>query len=68
MNEGRIVEQGAPREVVQTKTAKTLGTGLPKATQVVLQLVEKGIPMNFIPLNGREATPLLRKLLRGEKK
>ena len=47
------------------EVAKKLGTGLPKATQVVLKLIEEGISIDTIPLNSREAAPILKQILRG---
>lgn len=64
MNEGRIVLDGKPREVFTSDTARLVGVGIPKATQLWQMLQESGISLNEAPINLEEATRLLREVLK----
>ena len=54
MNEGRIVDDGIPREVLVKSICQEIGVGVPKATLIYKRLLERGIDLGQIPLTGAE--------------
>jgi len=64
MDEGKIVLNGKPREIFNSETARLIGVGIPKATQLWQLLQENGIRLEGVPTSSDEATTLLREVLK----
>jgi len=64
MDEGRIVLNGRPKEIFDSETARLIGVGIPKATQLWQILRENGIKLESIPTSSEEAVRLLREVLK----
>lgn len=64
MNEGKVVLDGAPREVFNSERARLIGVGIPKATRLYQLLEENGVHLNGIPVTSQEASQLLREVLK----
>ncbi len=62
MNEGKVVLDGAPREVFTSERAWLIGIGIPKATRLYQLLSENGVHLNKIPVTSLEAAKLLREI------
>ncbi len=62
MNEGKVVLDGAPREVFTSERARLIGIGIPKATRLYQLLSENGVHLNKIPVTSLEAAKLLREI------
>ncbi|TFG07627.1 ATP-binding cassette domain-containing protein [Candidatus Thorarchaeota archaeon] len=60
MDDGQIVADGNPREVLSSEICTELGIGIPKATQVFLNLRNRGIGLNRVPLTGEELSELVK--------
>jgi energy-coupling factor transport system ATP-binding protein len=63
MDEGKIVLEGKPREVFDSKRAELIGVGFPKATVLYHLLKKRGIPLRETPISAEEASTLLREVL-----
>jgi len=64
MDEGRIVLNGKPKEIFDSETARLIGVGIPKATQLWQILRENGIKLERVPTSSEEAVRLLREVLK----
>ena len=64
MSEGKVVLDGKPQEVFNSKKARLLGVGIPKATRLYQILVENGIKLGKIPLSSEDAASLLGTVLK----
>lgn len=64
MDEGKVVLDGAPREVFNSERARLIGVGIPKATRLYQLLEENGVHLNGIPVTSQEASQLLREVLK----
>ncbi len=60
MNEGRIVDDGPPREVLVKDICQEIGVGVPKATLVYRRLLSRGINLGKVPLTGEELAGLVK--------
>ena len=63
MNEGKVVSDGAPREVFTSEGARLIGVGIPKATRLYQLLEEHGVQLKGIPVTSLEAARLLQETL-----
>lgn len=54
MDNGSIVADGPPRDVLITDLCQQIGIGIPKATQVYKRLLSRGIVLPWVPLTGEE--------------
>lgn len=63
MNEGKVVSDGAPREVFTSEGARLIGVGIPKATRLYQLLEENGVHLSGIPVTSLEAAKLLHEAL-----
>ncbi len=63
MNEGKIVLDGAPREVLPSEEARLIGVGIPRATRLYQLLAENGLHLNEIPVTSQEASRLLQEAI-----
>ncbi|MCK4474696.1 ATP-binding cassette domain-containing protein, partial [Candidatus Bathyarchaeota archaeon] len=65
MDEGRIVLDGDPREILNSEQARLIGVGIPKATRLYQILQKDGIDFGgFIPLSSEEFAASLREALK----
>jgi energy-coupling factor transporter ATP-binding protein EcfA2 len=60
MNEGQIVADGKPRNVLSMNLCQEIGVGIPKATLVYKTLKERGIDLGSVPLIGEELAQLVK--------
>ncbi len=64
MNEGRIVADGPPRDVLAMDLCQEIGVGVPKATLVYRSLRERGIRLGNVPLSGQELAQMVKEAAR----
>lgn len=60
MNEGKIIEDGPPREVLVKDICQEIGVGVPKATLIYKRLLNRGINLSQVPLTGGELARLVK--------
>ncbi|TFG33674.1 ATP-binding cassette domain-containing protein [Candidatus Thorarchaeota archaeon] len=60
MDEGKIVADGSPREVLVKDLCQEIGVGVPKATLVYKRLFNRGIDLGQVPLTGDELARLVK--------
>jgi energy-coupling factor transporter ATPase len=63
MDEGKIVLDGAPREIFNSERAWLLGVGIPKAVRLWRLLEEAGVSLKGVPVSSEEAIQYLREVL-----
>lgn len=64
MNEGEIVLDGEPREILNSEKARLIGVGVPKATRLYQILKEENnLPLSHAVITAEEAAQLLREVL-----
>ncbi|HDD70042.1 ATP-binding cassette domain-containing protein [Candidatus Bathyarchaeota archaeon] len=65
MNEGKVVLDGDPREILGSEEARLIGVGIPKATRLYQILKKDNIKLgNKIPLSSEEMAALLREAIK----
>ena len=65
MDEGKVVLDGEPREILSSEQTRLIGVGIPKATRLYHMLRKDGIKLgSTIPLSSDEMAALLREALR----
>lgn len=64
MHEGRVVLDGEPREVFQSKKARLIGVGIPQATRLHHLLEESGLRLGRVPVTSEEASQIIKEVLR----
>jgi len=65
MNEGKVVLDGDPREILGSEEARLIGVGIPKATHLYQILKKDNIKLgNKIPLSSEEMAALLREAIK----
>jgi energy-coupling factor transporter ATPase len=65
MDEGKVVLDGAPREILDSEEARLIGVGIPKATRLYQILRKDGIRFgNGVPLSSEEMATMLREALK----
>jgi energy-coupling factor transporter ATPase len=64
MHEGRVVLDGEPREVFQSRKARLIGVGIPQATRLNHLLEESGLRLSRVPVTSEEASQLIKEALR----
>lgn len=61
MDEGKVISDGEPREILSSEETRLIGIGIPKATRLYEILRKDGMPLgNKIPLSSDEMATLLR--------
>ena len=60
MNEGKIIEDGPPREVLVKDICQEIGVGVPKATLIYKRLLNRGITLSQVPLTGDDLANLVK--------
>lgn len=64
MNEGRVVLDGDPREVLQSEETRLIGVGIPKATLLYQVLRKSGMKLGErLPLDSEEMAATLKEVL-----
>ncbi|MHA1712139.1 MAG: energy-coupling factor ABC transporter ATP-binding protein [Candidatus Freyarchaeota archaeon] len=63
MDGGKIVLDGEPRRIFDSKEIRLIGVGIPKATRLFQLLRESGLRFERIPVTSKEASRLLRRVL-----
>ncbi len=63
MEDGGIVADGPPREVLAQDICERIGVGVPKATLVYKRLRDKGIVLPWVPLTGEELARAVKEAL-----
>ena len=64
MDGGKVVLNGAPREIFTCEEARLIGVGIPKATRLYQQLKQNGIQLKTVPVTTEETADLLRGALK----
>lgn len=65
MDDGKIVLDGEPREILSSEEARLIGVGIPKATRLYQILQKDGIKLgDAVPLSSDEMAALLREVLK----
>jgi len=65
MDDGKIVLEGEPREILSSEEARLIGVGIPKATRLYQILQKDEIKLgNAVPLSSDELAALLREVLK----
>ncbi len=62
MDEGRIIADGSPRELLANETIRKMGVGLPPIVELVQRLNNRGIEIEEMPLTVKEARFILDRL------
>ncbi len=65
MDQGCIVADGHPRNVLTLDLCQEIGIGIPKATQLYKRLKERGHSLNRVPLTGLELATLVQEVITG---
>jgi len=68
MNEGKVVLDGSPREILSSEKARLIGIGIPKATMLYQILKNDGLPLhsNEIPVTPEETAKLIEEALKDD--
>jgi len=67
MDEGKVVLDGEPREILSSEEARLIGVGIPKATRLYHILKKDGIKLgSTIPLSSEEMVTLLREVFKAD--
>jgi energy-coupling factor transporter ATP-binding protein EcfA2 len=65
MNEGRIVEDGEPHEILRSEEVRLIGVGIPKATLLYELLKKDGVKLgNRVPLSSDEMAVLIKGVIK----
>ena len=64
MDNGRLIADGAPRDVLTLDLCQEIGVGIPKATQLYKRLKERGITLDSVPLTGAELAAIVQEVKR----
>ncbi|MDH7478223.1 MAG: ATP-binding cassette domain-containing protein [Candidatus Bathyarchaeota archaeon] len=65
MDDGKVVLDGEPREILSSEEARLIGIGIPKATRLYHILRKDGIKLgNIVPLSSDEMATLLKEALK----
>ncbi|MBN2229481.1 MAG: ABC transporter ATP-binding protein [Candidatus Thorarchaeota archaeon] len=64
MNDGRIVADGPPREILTLDLCQEIGVGVPKATMVYKRLLQHGLHLKQVPLTGEDLALLVKEAAR----
>ncbi len=64
MHEGRVILDGEPREVFQSRKARLIGVGIPQATRLSQLLEESGLRLGRVPVTSEEASHMIKEVLR----
>jgi energy-coupling factor transporter ATPase len=66
MDEGKVVQDGEPHEILRSEEARLIGIGIPKATRLYQILRKSGVDLgDKIPLSSDEMAKLLEEAIKG---
>lgn len=66
MDDGKVIQDGDPRRILQAEEARLIGIGIPKATRLYQILKKDGARLgNTVPLSSDEMVVMIRKALEG---
>jgi energy-coupling factor transporter ATPase len=63
MDEGKVILDGEPHEILNSESARLIGVGIPKATRLYQLLQKNGLKSEKAPLSSAEMTDILKKVL-----
>jgi len=67
MEEGKVVLDGEPREILASEKARLIGVGIPKATRLYHMLKKDGVNLSSkVPLASDEMATVLREVFKGK--
>jgi hypothetical protein len=67
MDEGKVLLDGDPHEILRSEEARLIGIGIPKATRLYQMLEADGLKLgNTVPLSSEEMASLLMEALKGK--
>jgi len=67
MDDGKVVIDGEPHEILSSEEARLIGVGIPKATRLYQMLKKDGIELgNKVPLSSDEMATLLREAFKAD--
>jgi energy-coupling factor transporter ATPase len=67
MDDGKVVLDGDPREILSSQEARLIGVGIPKATQLYHMLKSDRINLgNTVPLSSEEMANMIREALKND--
>ncbi|MEM3609067.1 MAG: ATP-binding cassette domain-containing protein, partial [Candidatus Bathyarchaeia archaeon] len=67
MDEGRVVIDGEPRQILSSEETRLIGVGIPKATLLYQMLRKEGVRLgNKIPLSSEEMAALIREAFKSD--
>ncbi len=67
MDEGKVVQDGEPHEILRSEEARLIGIGIPKATRLYQVLAKDGVDLgNQIPLSSEDMARLIREALQSQ--
>jgi energy-coupling factor transporter ATPase len=65
MDDGKVVLDGNPREILSSQEARLIGVGIPKATRLYHMLRNDGVKLgNTVPLSSEEMANILREAIK----
>jgi energy-coupling factor transporter ATPase len=65
MDEGKVVQDGDPREILRSEEARLIGIGIPKATRLYQMLKKDGISLgDELPLSSDDMARMIREALK----
>ena len=65
MNEGKVVSDGDPHDILQSEETRLIGVGIPKATRLYEMLRKAGVKLgNTLPLSSEEMATMLQEALK----
>ncbi|HYB68103.1 MAG TPA: ATP-binding cassette domain-containing protein [Candidatus Acidoferrales bacterium] len=67
MNEGKVVSDGDPHDILQSEETRLIGVGIPKATRLYEMLRKAGVKLgDRLPLSSEEMATMLQEALKTE--
>jgi energy-coupling factor transporter ATPase len=63
MDESKVVLNGEPREIFNSKEAQLIGVGVPKVTRLYQHLKSHGVDLKKVPVTPQETATILREIL-----
>jgi hypothetical protein len=66
MDQGKILLDGDPHEILRSEEARLVGVGIPKATRLYQMLLKDGVKLgDVVPLSSDEMAALIKEGLGG---
>lgn len=64
MDDGKVILNGKPREILDSEKARLIGIGIPKVTRLYQFLNGKGMRLNRVPLSSEEMAKKLKEVFK----